>query len=245
MTIVFVALYSFVCSILLGVETRPIATFSIVARDLQTKEMGVAVQSKFIAVGSVVPHGHAGVGVIATQAFANPLYGSIGLDLLISGKSANEALSLLIEVDPLRERRQAAILGIEGNASVHTGIGCLDWAGSRTGKNHAVLGNLLVGPHVVEEMSLEFEKAQGTLAERMISSLHAGQKAGGDRRGRQSAALLIVRKGWGYGGLTDRFRDLRVDDHEKPIEELERIYQLHRKIFPRPNWIDHNVTEPP
>jgi uncharacterized Ntn-hydrolase superfamily protein len=133
----------------------------------------------------------------------------------------------------MRDHRQLAILGKEGNASVYTGKKCMEWAGSKCGQDWAVSGNLLTGPEVLDAMAQAFEEAKGTLAERMIVSLRAGQKAGGDKRGRQSAALLVVRKGWGYAGLTDRFRDLRVDDHPQPIEELERIYRLHRKLFPR------------
>jgi uncharacterized Ntn-hydrolase superfamily protein len=121
------------------------------------------------------------------------------------------------------------------NASIYTGKKCKDWAGGKTGVNYAVQGNLLAGAEVIDAMSLGFEEANGTLAERMIASLHAGQQSGGDKRGKQSAALLIVKRGWGYGGLSDRFRDLRVDDHPSPVKELERIYYLHRNIFPRPD----------
>ena len=217
-------------------ETRTplISTFSIVARDPQTGEIGVAVQSKFVAVGSVVPYAKAGIGAVASQAWGNPRYGPIGLELLASGKSALEAVDLMTSADPHRNSRQLAIIATEGNASVFTGSECLEWAGGKHGVNYAVQGNILTGPEVIEAMGKAFEDNNGTLAERMIASVHAGQKAGGDKRGRQSAALLIVRKGWGYGGLTDRFRDLRVDDHPTPIKELERIYYIHRKIFPRP-----------
>jgi uncharacterized Ntn-hydrolase superfamily protein len=217
-------------------ETRKplISTFSIVARDPQTGEIGVAVQSKFVAVGSVVPYAKAGIGAVASQAWGNPRYGPIGLELLASGKSALEAIDLMTSADPHRNSRQLAIIATEGNASVFTGSECLKWAGGKYGANYAVQGNILTGPEVIEAMGKAFEDNNGTLAERMIASLYAGQKAGGDKRGRQSAALLIVRKGWGYGGLTDRFRDLRVDDHPTPIKELERIYYIHRKIFPRP-----------
>ena len=214
-------------------QTQQVATFSIVARDATTGELGVAVQSKFIAVGSVVPHARAEVGAIATQALANPLFGPIGLDLLASGASTESSLRTLINADPMRDHRQLAILGKEGNASVYTGKKCMEWAGSKCGQDWAVSGNLLTGPEVVNAMALAFEEAKGTLAERMIVSLRAGQKAGGDKRGRQSAALLVVRERWGYAGLTDRLRDLRVDDHPQPIEELARIYRLHRKLFPR------------
>ena len=141
----------------------------------------------------------------------------------------------MTEADPNREHRQLAVIGTDGNASIFTGKKCNDWAGGKTGVNYAVQGNLLTGAEVIQAMSAGFEEANGTLAERMIASLHAGQQAGGDKRGKQSAALLIVKSGWGYGGLSDRFRDLRVDDHPSPIKELERIYYLHRDIFPRPD----------
>ena len=212
-----------------------ISTFSIVARDQQTGEIGVAVQSKFIAVGAVVPYAQAEVGAIASQAWGNPRYGPVGLDLLARGKTAEEVVRLMTEADPNREHRQLAVIGTEGNASIFTGKECKDWAGGKTGFNYAVHGNLLAGAEVIDAMSLGFEEANGTLAERMIASLHAGQHEGGDKRGKQSAALLIVKSGWGYGGLSDRFRDLRVDDHPSPIKELERIYYLHRNIFPRPD----------
>ena len=235
MTILYSALMlvtSWVCA----KSTHPtISTFSIVARDEKTGELGVAVQSKFVAVGSVVPYARAGVGAIASQAWGNPRYGPIGLELLASGKSAVEAVNLMTSSDPFRNSRQLAIIGTDGNASVFTGSECLKWAGAIHGADYAVQGNILTGPEVIQAMGRAFEDTNGTLAERMIASLHAGQKAGGDRRGRQSAALLIVREGWGYSGLTDRFRDLRVDDHPTPIKELERIYYLHRKIFQRPD----------
>ena len=212
-----------------------ISTFSIVARDQQTGEIGVAVQSKFIAVGSVVPYAQADVGAIASQAWGNPRYGPVGLDLLARGRTAEEVVRLMTDADPNREHRQLAVIGTDGNASIFTGKECKDWAGGKTGVNYAVQGNLLTGTEVIHSMSVGFEEANGTLAERMIASLHAGQQAGGDKRGKQSAALLIVKRGWGYGGLSDRFRDLRVDDHPSPIKELERIYYLHRGIFPRPD----------
>ena len=211
-----------------------VSTFSIVARDPSTGELGVAVQSKFIAVGSVVPYAEAGVGAIASQALGNTRYGPVGLRLLRDGKTAGETVRLMTQADPVRERRQLGIITPDGNASIHTGRKCLAWAGGQTGPHYAVQGNLLTGPQVTQAMARAFEDANGTLAERMIESLRAGQKAGGDKRGRQSAALLIVREGWGYARLNDRFRDLRVDDHPTPIEELERIYRIHRKVFPRP-----------
>ena len=228
----FLIITSWVCA---KSPQPPISTFSIVARDSKTGELGVAVQSKFVAVGSVVPYARAGIGAIASQAWGNPRYGPVGLELLASGKSAVEAVDLMTSADPHRNSRQLAIIGAEGNASVFTGSECLEWAGGKHGVHYAVQGNILSGSKVIEAMGKAFEDTNGTLAERMIASLHAGQEAGGDKRGRQSAALLVVREGWGYGGLTDRFRDLRVDDHPSPIKELERVYYIHRKIFPRPN----------
>mgnify|MGYP001449396652 CR=1 FL=1 len=219
---------------LLGADPL-VATFSIVARDPLTGEIGVAVQSKFVAVGSVVPYAEAGVGAIASQALGNVRYGPIGLKLLREGKSAREVVELMTQADPRQAYRQLGAIAPEGNSSIHTGTKCMDWAGGQTGRNFAVQGNLLAGPEVIEAMAEGFKEANGTLSERMIDSLRAGQREGGDKRGRQSAALLVVRKGWGYGGLNDRFRDLRVDDHPAPIEELERIYRLHRKIFRRPD----------
>ena len=220
-----------------SIETQfpPISTFSIVARDTRTGELGVAVQSKFIAVGSVVPYAKAGVGAIASQAWGNPRYGPIGLELLAAGKSSDQVVKWLTSADPNQNYRQIAVLGLDGNASIFTGKRCNDWAGGKTGPEYAVQGNILKGPEVIDAMGKAFEESKGTLSERLISALWAGQIAGGDKRGKQSSALLVVREGWGYGGLTDRFRDLRVDDHPSPIQELERIYYIHRKIFPRPD----------
>ena len=141
----------------------------------------------------------------------------------------------MIKTDPLQKHRQVAIINQDGNTSNHTGTECLNWAGTRSGKNFSVQGNLLTGPQVVEAMANSFKKSSGFLAERLIMALQAGQDAGGDKRGMQSAALLVVKENWGYGGLNDRFRDLRVDDHSNPIQELNRIYKIHRKIFPRPD----------
>ena len=235
MTILHSSLLVFASWVCAKPQSIPISTFSIVARDEKTGELGVAVQSKFVAVGAVVPYARAGVGAIASQAWGNPRYGPIGLELLASGKSAGEVVNFMTSADPYQRSRQVAVIGIEGNASVFTGSECLEWAGGKHGKNYAVQGNILTGPDVIQAMGKAFEDANGTLAERMISALHSGQKAGGDKRGRQSASLLVVRERWGYGGLTDRFRDLRVDDHPEPIKELERIYYIHRKIFARPD----------
>jgi uncharacterized Ntn-hydrolase superfamily protein len=213
-------------------QAPPVATFSIVARDPDTGELGVAVQSKFVAVGSVVPWAKAEVGAIATQAWANTRYGPVGLQLLAKGKTAAESIHMMTQADAGRNQRQIGIMPADGNASSFTGKSCMEWAGHRTGKHYAVQGNILAGPEVVDAMAKGFEEAKGDLANRMIESLRAGQKAGGDKRGRQSAALLVVRKGWGYSGLSDRYRDLRVDDHPQPIEELARVLAIHEKIFP-------------
>ncbi|HHI81065.1 MAG TPA: DUF1028 domain-containing protein [Planctomycetes bacterium] len=209
----------------------PVATFSIVAYDPKTREWGVAVQSKFIAVGSVVPWVKAGAGAIATQAFANTRYGPEGLALLAKGKSAKEVVESLTQADPGRARRQLGIVDAQGRAASFTGKKCMTWAGHIVGKHFCCQGNILAGPEVVKAMAKAFEQTEGDLGDRMIAALEAGQKAGGDRRGRQSAALYIAREGWGYAGFNDRYRDLRVDDHPKPIQELKRIYALHKKIF--------------
>ncbi len=219
-----------------GGGAPPVATFSIVGLDPNTGEIGVAVQSKFIAVGAVVPWARAGVGAVATQSFANVGYGPRALELLGAGKPPAEVVSILTADDPGRARRQVGVLSAEGEAAQFTGDGCLGWAGGICGDGFAAQGNILAGREVVEAMAESFRASAGKapLAQRLIDALAAGQAAGGDRRGRQSAALLVVREGWGYGGGNDRFRDLRVDDHKTPILELQRIYDLHRKLFRRP-----------
>ncbi|MEM6280198.1 MAG: DUF1028 domain-containing protein [Verrucomicrobiota bacterium] len=211
------------------------ATFSIVAMDPETGEIGVAVQSRIVGVGAVVPFARAGVGAIATQAYANTGYGPLALQALEAGLSSEETRNLLVRDDPLREMRQFGLVSFDGSSASFTGQRCLTWAGSIVGENFAVQGNILTGPTVVEAMAKAFGESEGILAERLIAALHAGQSAGGDSRGKQSAALLVVREGWGYGGVNDRFRDIRVDDHETPIRELERVYYLHRQLFPRPD----------
>lgn len=216
-------------------EPPLVATFSIVAYDPRTKELGIAVQSKFIAVGAVVPWAKANVGAVATQSWANTTYGPDGLKLLGEGESPEQALKKLLSSDPKREHRQVGIVDAQGRAAAFTGEECLDWAGDHQGKNYTVQGNILAGEKVVTAMAEAFEESQGALAKRLIDALEAGQKAGGDRRGRQSAALLVVRQGAGYSGFNDRYRDIRVDDHPEPIKELRRIYELHKKIFPPPS----------
>lgn len=212
----------------------PVATFSIAAVDRETGEIGIAVQSKIVAVGAIVPFARAGVGAVATQSFANVRYGPVGLAMLELGATPAQAIESLTRADPASERRQVGIVDAEGRTATFTGDGCHDWAGGRTGDGYAVQGNILAGEEVVNAMAEAFEAAEGVLAERLLAALEAGQEAGGDKRGKQSAALLIVREGWGYGGLTDRFRDLRVDEHAEPIRELRRVYRKHRELFRRP-----------
>ena len=225
-------------------STLPISTFSIVARDVKTGEIGVAVQSKFIAVGSVVPYAQAGVGAVASQAWGNVRYGPVALKLLSQGRRAEQVIKLMINEDPQQSHRQVAVIGLNGKASNHTGKNCLSWAGSKIGKDFSAQGNLLTGSEVVDAMALSFEKSRGYLSKRLVKALKAGQAAGGDKRGMQSAALLVVREKWGYGGLNDRFRDLRVDDHTNPIEELERIYKIHCQVFPRPDQTKRSGVYP-
>ena len=216
----------------------PVSTFSIVARDPETGELGVAVQSKFVAVGAVVPVAKAGVGAVATQAWANTTYGPRGLALLAEGRSPAEALAEMTADDPRRARRQVGILDATGRGATFTGNQCLAWAGGRVGEDFVCQGSILAGEEVVEAMAAAFRKAEGELGDRLIAALEAGQAAGGDVRGQQSAALLVVREGWGYGGMSDRYRDLRVDDHPSPIAELKRLHAVHRGIFPRPKGHD-------
>src|SRR5829696_6581500 len=203
--------------------TKIIATFSIVGFDPETDSLGVAVQSKFLAVGSVVPWARAGVGAVATQAMANYNYGPHGLELMARGKTADETVEGLISADEDRQHRQVGAVDARGRAATFTGSECFEWAGGATGEHYAVQGNILVGGETVEAMARTYTETQGDLATRLLSALDAGQAAGGDSRGKQSAALLVVREGGGYGGDNDRVVDLRVDDHPDPIRELVRI----------------------
>ncbi len=211
-----------------------VATFSIVAYDPVTKELGVAVQSKFIAVGSVVPWAKAGVGAVATQSYANTAYGPKALDLMSQGVEPEKVMALLTDIDRRAEVRQVGLVDAKGRSATFTGEKCNAWAGGLKGENFACQGNILASEDVVKNMAKSFQESKGDLGERLIAALEAGQAAGGDSRGMQSAALLIVRDGWGYGGYNDRYRDLRVDDHAEPIKELKRVYDLHRDIFPKP-----------
>lgn len=209
----------------------PQGTFSIVAYDPETGELGVAVASRVLAVGYIVPWAKPGVGAIATQALVNVSYGPEGLKLLGQGLSPEEVIRRLTEADTGRESRQIGIVDAQGRSAAYTGSGCQPWAGHRTGPNYAVQGNILVGPEVVDTMARTFERTKGPLAKRLLAALIAGDEVGGDRRGRQSAALLVVRKNGGYDGVGDRLVDIRVDDHPQPVQELARLYDLWSYTF--------------
>jgi uncharacterized Ntn-hydrolase superfamily protein len=214
---------------------QTVATFSIVAFDPETGDLGVAVASKFFGVGSVVPWAKSGIGAVATQALPNVQFGPEGLKLLADGKSPAEALQTLINADSNPTRRQFAIIDAHGNTAAHTGAECFDWAGHLAGRHFAVQGNILAGKEVLTAMAAAFEKSRAQpgneLAQALLAALIAGQDAGGDKRGRQSAALLVVREKGGIGGGNDRYIDLRVEDHEKPIEELTRLLSAHHAFF--------------
>jgi uncharacterized Ntn-hydrolase superfamily protein len=219
-----------------------VATYSIVACDLDAAQWGVAAQSRFLAVGAVVSSAEAHVGAIATQAYANPSYGPEGLRLLREGLSAEETVARLTEADDGRDQRQLGIVDAQGLAATFTGSGCDDWAGGRAGPSYAAQGNILVSSETVDALAEAFERTpEKPLADRLIECLAAAQAAGGDRRGQQSAALLVVERGGGYAGLSDVLVDLRVDDHPTPIQELGRLYRIHQELFgrtPREEWIE-------
>ncbi len=210
-------------------------TFSLVARSADGSQWGVAVASKFLAVGVAVPGAEHGVGAIATQAFANLAYRPDGLALLRAGSSAQETLDRLVADDDGRDQRQAGVVDREGRSATYTGPGCGAWAGGRTGPGWAAQGNLLTGPEVVDALADAFEGTSGPLATRLATALLAADRAGGDRRGRQSAALLVVSEGGGYGGGSDVLVDLRVDDASDPVPELLRLLDLHELYFGRPD----------
>lgn len=220
---------------------RVVATYSIAACDLEAKQWGVAVQSKFLAVGAVVPWAAPEVGAIATQAYANPRYGPDGLDLLRDGLSASEVVERLVAEDDGRDERQLGVVDGDGRSASWTGPDCMDWAGHRTGDGYAAQGNILVGEETVAALAATFEaNPRLPLTQRLMECLAAAQAAGGDRRGQQSASILVVERNGGYASLSDSLVDLRVDDHERPIEELRRIYSLHRVLFevtPREDWL--------
>ncbi len=202
------------------------STFSIVAYDPAARQWGVATASKILAVGTLVPAAEAEQGAIATQSLANLSFGTKGLELLRQGKTAAEVVSTLTQADPQRDVRQLGIVDRNGNVGVFTGKGCNPWCGEKVGQYYACLGNLLEGPRVIESMAKTFEETDGPLAWRMMEAMQQGEAAGGDRRGRQSAAIVVVQKDGGYIGQNDRAIDLRVDDHERPLRELERLLKL-------------------
>lgn len=201
-------------------------TFSVVGADPKTGDVGVAVASKFLAVGSVVPYAKAGVGAVATQAFGNTTYGPRGLELLARKLHPREVIRRLTANDSGRDQRQVGIVDAQGRSATYTGKQCIAWAGGIAGKNFAVQGNILVGEAVVKAMADAFEKTSGELALKLMAALEAGERAGGDSRGKQSAAILVARKGGGYAGFDDRYIDLRVDDHPNPVVELRRLLTL-------------------
>lgn len=206
-------------------------TFSIVAFDPNEKAFGVAVASKFLAVGSAVGWAKADVGAVATQAFAKIGFGPDGLALLSQGKSAQETLALLLKDDPKASERQVGIVDLHGGAAAHSGPDCFDWAGHVIGKSFTCQGNILAGQHVVEAMAEAYRSTQGALEDRLYAALLAGDLAGGDRRGKQSAAILVVKPNGGIGGDTDRYLDLRVDDHADPVPEIAKLMAMHRLYF--------------
>lgn len=213
------------------IPRKLVATFSICGYDPATGEIGVAVQSKFLSVGSVVPWVKAGVGAIATQSWANTSYGSEGLKLLEQGLSPQAVIDKLTAADEGRNLRQVGIVAHGGQSASFTGSECYPWAGGICGENFACQGNILVSQETVQAMANTFEKAEGDLAARLLAALDAGQQAGGDSRGKQSAALYVAKDKGGYGGYNDRYIDLRVDDHPEPIKELIRIHSLYRLYF--------------
>jgi uncharacterized Ntn-hydrolase superfamily protein len=221
-------------------------TYSLVACDLDAGQWGVATASKFLAVGSLVPWAAPQVGAVATQAYANPAYGPDGLALLRGGASAEEVVAQLTAADDGRDERQVGVVDAQGRSASFTGSACMDWAGGQTGHCFAAQGNLLVSDDTVGALAASFEASAGDpLAERLLEALAAAQLAGGDRRGQQSAALLVVERNGGYAALTDTVVDLRVDDHGQPLVELARLYEIHQRIFgktPPEDWIRVDPT---
>lgn len=207
---------------------RPVATYSIVARDSATGQLGVAVQSHWFSVGSIVPWAKPGVGAVATQSFVDPSYGPLGLKLMAHGRTAEEALQALVSTDDGRAVRQVAMVDAEGNAAAHTGENAVAAAGHHTGAQYSVQANMMANDEVWPAMTDAYESADGDLAARLLSALEAAQKAGGDIRGKQSAALLVVRDSATGESWNDRLFDLRIQDHASPVEELKRLTRMQR-----------------
>jgi uncharacterized Ntn-hydrolase superfamily protein len=208
-----------------------ICTFSIVANSPKEEAWGIAVASKFPAVGAVVPWARAGAGAVATQSYANTTFGPQGLELMEDGYSAQATLEKLLAEDDQRDQRQVGLVDANGMAATYTGENCLPWAGGEVGENFAIQGNILTGPETVQAMVDAFQKSMGDLPDRLYAALLAGDRAGGDRRGKQSAAILVVKEKAGYGGYNDRWLDYRVDDHEDPVPHLAKLIQMHRLYF--------------
>jgi uncharacterized Ntn-hydrolase superfamily protein len=213
-------------------------TFSIVALDPETGDLGVGVASKFLAVGSVVPWARAGVGAVATQAWANVGYGADGLDLLDAGVEPTTAIERMTSADEGKVHRQLGMVDATGRSATFTGSGCFPWAGGHAMDGVAAQGNILSGPEVVDALVETFQASGGTLTDRLLAALLAADRAGGDARGRQSAAILIVRADAGYNGGNDRWIDLRVDDHPDPVPELARLYGVWRLLSEPPDAAD-------
>ncbi len=206
-------------------------TFSIIGFDPDNGDLGIAVHSKFPNVRATIPFAQAGIGAIATQSYCNTSFGPKGLELLNNGASPQQAVDILIQNDADRDYRQLGIIDAQGNSANYTGAKCFDWAGAFIGENFSVQGNVLTGENVIKEMARGFIEQQGPLTRKLMHALLMGQKTGGDRRGQQSAALLVVRKNGGYGGFDDRYTDISVYDHVQPVEELYRLYQIHRLTY--------------
>ena len=219
------------------------STFSIVAYDPQEQTWGIAVASKFLAVGSVVPWAKAGIGAVATQSYANTSFGPHGLDLMGEGLSASQALERLLSDDPDREQRQVGLVDQRGGSATFTGKSCYAWAGGVTGPNFAAQGNILASEQVVNAVAETFTKTNGNLPKRLHAAILAGDRAGGDRRGRQSAAILVVKAKGGYGGFNDRWVDYRVDDHPDPVLRLGELLNLHELYFGKSDENDHIPLE--
>ncbi|MBS3735622.1 DUF1028 domain-containing protein [Candidatus Bipolaricaulota bacterium] len=218
------------------------STFSIVAHDPKTEELGIAVQSKFLAAGAVVPWAEAGIGAVATQSAANTAYGPDGLDLLRRGLEPEEVVEKLTEADEEREIRQVGIVDSNGNTSAFTGSECIEYAGHRSEENFTCQGNILVSEDTISSMVQKFRETKNSpLSERLVAALRAADEAGGDKRGKQSAALLVVEKEGGYGGFNDRKIDLRVDDNPEPIKKLRNLLALHQLYFGQPS--DDDLVE--
>ncbi len=219
-----------------------VSTFSIVGRDPKTEELGIAIQSRFLAIGSIVPYIEWDVGAVATQALINPTYGPSSLQLLKQGKKPQEILDTLTALDSGAPLRQVGIVDAHGRSATFTGDKCIDWAGGMSGENFAAQGNLLVNGETVEAMVKTFKEEEGSLAERLLAALFAAEEAGGDRRGKQSASLLTFKKGGGYGGFTDKHIDLRVDDSDEPLNELSRLLDMFNLYYVKSD-VEHTPLE--